>query len=318
MRAVRLRALASVAIGLALALSSSACSPYRFDRQVGAFATGVEELRGALLGGVAALRADQAALRRLELAAARPRLAVAGGCSADPETTTAHCRLTAVGTEPESDPWEARLPRARLVADALADYAAALDALTRAADRAQFDGAASQVQVQVKALAAASGQPAAMAAPILFSAGLWVWGQALDAERMATLRWAVRQASTSVPVLAEALGDGLVLIRGQRMTALRRTASELLREEGVGGRTAWLSRYDGAAPVTAALDQVRRSAPREPVADLIKAHDALVRAVEDPRASAADLADAAARFAARARMTRENLAALPAREAGGR
>src|SRR5260370_37647630 len=93
---------------------------------------------------------------------------------------------------------------------ALDNYTAALTAITKAQDRADFDNAAAKVSAAVGALAqSAPGPYGAAAAPVAkasTNAVLWLVGQDLDYRRLHELQNATRIACEPMHVLANALG----------------------------------------------------------------------------------------------------------------
>jgi hypothetical protein len=99
----------------------------------------------------------------------------------------------------------------------LDNYTAALAAITKAQDRADFDNAAAKVSAAVGALAqSAPGPYGAAAAPIAkasTNAVLWLIGQDLDYRRLHELQNATGVACEPMHVLADALG---VVLEEQR------------------------------------------------------------------------------------------------------
>ena len=99
---------------------------------------------------------------------------------------------------------------------ALDNYTAALAAVTKAQDRADFDTAAGKLSAAVGGLAQSAGPYGAAAAPIAKASvniALWFVGEALDDQRLEELRIATRAACEPVHVVTDALG---LLLENQR------------------------------------------------------------------------------------------------------
>jgi hypothetical protein len=180
---------------------------------------------------------------------------------------------------------------------ALDNYTAALAAITKAADRADFDNAAAELSTSVGGLtqsAAAASGVATAAAPVVGSiakassnAVLWLVGQGLDYQRLEELRTATGAACEPIHVLAAALGVLLEEQRGNRLDGLftllvlRIQALNAAQATPHIADSAYGALIDKAQAAADAFETVRASNPQATAQALRTAHDALVVAVRN-------------------------------------
>jgi hypothetical protein len=189
-----------------------------------------------------------------------------------------------------SDKHPPPLQRADLLR-ALDNYTAALAAITKAQDRADFDNAAAKVSAAVGALAqSAPGPYGAAAAPVAkasTNAVLWLVGQDLDYRRLHELQNATGVACEPMHVLADALG---VVLEEQRDARLRGLFVLLVRKTQALNRAraaprvtdqAYGAAIDDAEAAADAFQTVRATNPHATARALSDAHDELVMAVRN-------------------------------------
>jgi hypothetical protein len=273
------------------------CSPYDFSPEVGAFAAGVDRLSNGFASGYTALASDRAAFVRLELTRERARVAIASSCFAppsQPRQDPAPCTLYRLGGAPPAPSGIERLhDRTMSLLAALQGYAHALAAVTNAADRAAYDAAVAQLASTVGALAQGAGPAGAGAgtvAPAAINLIGWLAGTALDQQRFESLKAGVTAAGTPLPngeipidFVATAAGDGLYALSKERQAILIAEANALTRRIGPSlTDAAYREELSNAQGVLAALAALRHADPRAATAGLVKAHAALVAAVDDP------------------------------------
>jgi hypothetical protein len=173
---------------------------------------------------------------------------------------------------------------------ALDNYTAALAAVTKAQDRADFNTAAGKVSAAVGGLAQAAGPYGAAAAPIAKASvniALWFVGEALDYQRLEELRIATSAACEPIHVVTDALGLLLENQRGTRLGGLDEWLNDMLQAANKAQRARGVSdqivgtAIDNAQAAAAAFEAVRVSNPRATLQALSDAHDALVVAVRD-------------------------------------
>jgi hypothetical protein len=172
----------------------------------------------------------------------------------------------------------------------LDNYIAALAAVTKAQDRAEFDNAAAKVSAAVGGLAQSAPPPLLRGCPgskASSNLALWLVGQDLDYRRLQELQSATRAACEPIHVLTKALG---VVLEGQRRIRLRGLHGLLaLKIEAVNiarttphvtGET-YGAAMDDAQAVADAFQTVRATDPQATAQALSDAHDALVVAVRN-------------------------------------
>jgi hypothetical protein len=210
-----------------------------------------------------------------------------------------------------SDPaLEALRPKTLDDLNVLANYARALQAVTNAADRAAFDSAAARLNASVTALGKAAG-PQGAAASVAFSAGFnifaWVLGQALDQERFDTLKQDVNLAAGPVQSIAKGLSTELDLVSETRQQILTDTVKALIEPLKPGYKN-YMAREATASQTKAVLIQLKQTKPSQVTDALIKAHDSLRDAINDPKGNFSNFATAVGKFADLAEALKSSLA----------
>jgi hypothetical protein len=172
----------------------------------------------------------------------------------------------------------------------LNNYTAALAAVTKAQDRADFDTAAGKLSAAVGGLAQSAGPYGAAAAPIAKASvniALWFAGQALDYQRLEELRIATRAACEPIHVVTDALGLALDDQRRLRLSGLDEWSVDMVRTANVARTTPHVSdqtlgaAIDNAQAALAAFETVRVANPTATIRALSDAHDALLVAVRN-------------------------------------
>jgi hypothetical protein len=174
---------------------------------------------------------------------------------------------------------------------ALDNYTAALAAITKAQDRADFDNAAAEVSAAVGTLAQSVPSPyGAAAAPVAkasTNAVLWLVGQDLDYRRLHELQNATRVACEPMHVLADALGVVLEEQRDARLRGLfvllvrKAQALNMARATPRVTDQAYGAAIDDAEAAADAFEAVRITDPHATARALRDAHDNLVVAVRN-------------------------------------
>jgi hypothetical protein len=299
----------------------AACSPYSFSQEVGDFSAGVDQLSIGFTRGFSALAADRAAKTQLELTGSRARVHVASACLDPGKPRTAPCELHALGTPaPTLSEVEQLRGETMSAVAALRNYAHALAAVTNAADRAAYDAAVAQLSGSVGALAKnadAAAPGASIVAPAAVNLAGLVVGTALDQQRFESLKAGVTAAGTApaggdspVATVAKTLGGGLVALSLARQTVLIDEAKILEgRLDPSLSDTDYQQRLSNAQAVVAVLDSLRQADPTAATDALVRAHDALLAAVHDPRRNYASLLQAVSDFADQAAALQAALAA---------
>ena len=303
----------------------AACSPYSFPKEVAAIGMGVDQLSDGYAAGFAGLAADRAATVQLDLTGSRAKVAMASSClAAKPQNDQVPCELFRFGgPAPALSGIELKRGQTMAVLDVLKGYAHALVAVTNAADRAAYDTAVAQLSGAVGALArnADSVAPGASAvAPAAVDLAGWLVGTALDQQRFDSLRAGVTAAGTPgangrspIATVATTLGSGLVALSQARQAVLVKEANMLVDRLGPSlDDAAYRQGLSDAQAVVAALDGLRQADPAAAAAGLVRAHDALVAAVNDPSRNYPALLEAVGDFADRAAALQAALGATAA------
>jgi hypothetical protein len=312
----------------ALLVGLTACSPYNFSSEVGAFSTGVDQLSDGFNSGYAALAADRAALAQLQLTSDRARVAIPKSCFAIPGKSSQNevpCALYRSGDSPPalSEVEQARNKTTALLA-ALRDYARALVAVTNAADRAAYDAAVGQLASAVGTITKDAGpQGAAIStvAPAAVNLTGWAVGAALDQQRLESLKTGVDAVgrplsdgkTIPIDVVAREAGAGLFALALAQREVLVSELNTLTRPLGPSlTDAAYRQRLGDAEAVAAVLDRLRQTDPTATASALIDAHKALVAAVDDPNRDYSSLVEAVNDFADQAAALHAALSATPA------
>jgi hypothetical protein len=279
---------AAMAAIVAVCLGSS-CSPYVYKNEVQGFAAGVNALDEGYEAGLQALADRRVAANNAKWLNNKPAVVLSNGClptsSPNPQPCGVVDPFGDLPDETTAGPGEVESAAAeqRQHVRALADYAAALDALTRAEDREAFNNAAATLEQSVDGLAGrlAPGAPSLGPLVSLFS---FVTGTYLDQRRFVALRSAVDEVD---PLLHE-LRDPLVIA----FEEMARAQQQYLLNEGnkVGerlgpevGDQVYAANLRDLERIAAAADKLAHSAPQAAVDDMIAAHGELRRALNEGR-----------------------------------
>lgn len=171
-------------------------------------------------------------------------------------------------------------------------YLQGLAALTKASDRADLDAAAGKVSAALgtfaTTLGAATGGGAGAAAGKAVSTAadgiLWLFGEALDAQRLATLRQATQAACRPIHTVAAALAAVLQVQRKNRIDQLAGIIRLRLRPlNAPSAHSLSVERYrallDEAFAATDAFEALRETDPDAVSSALSESHDELVLAI---------------------------------------
>lgn len=303
----------------------SSCSPYPYSDSSQTLSTKSASLGTFYEAADRRIAAEQRLNHRLEWGFTRPVLDFGPGCevyatqmaSCDliekgqvpavavtpmPETAPNKpvenvCRvnIASVGTPTRGTVKELKPLQRSDVLGSLKAYTAALVAITRAQDRADFDTAAGKVSAAVGGLvqsAALASGTAAAAAPLAgelakasTDVALWLIGQALDYQRLEELRTATETACEPINALAVALGFMLEEQRGNELQELRRQLSWNVRTVNqlrVRGNAQSYGAAIDAAEASADSFQGIRATDLDALANALReAHDKLVLAVRN-------------------------------------
>lgn len=319
--------------------AQSACSPYVFSGNVQTFSTKMTLIDASYQDNAQKIIAERHLANRTQWVHDRSVLLTGPGCDFD-AANSLPCDLMAKGapvrtvrtaaksepTAPPADVCETitDLPPAQTTVPdqhppplqrtdllrALDNYTAALAAITKAQDRADFDNAAAAVSAAVGALAqSAPGPYGAAAAPVAkasTNAILWLVGQDLDYRRLHELQNATGIACEPMHVLADALGAVLEEQRDARLRGLfvllvqKTRALNLARTTPRVTDQAYGAAIDDAEAAADAFQAVRATDPHATARALRDAHDQLVVAVRNNNGEFAALVASLQTFSQRA------------------
>jgi hypothetical protein len=173
----------------------------------------------------------------------------------------------------------------------LDNYTAALAAVAKAQDRADFDTATGKLSAAVGVLAQSGGPYGAAAAPVAKASvniALWFVGEALDYQRLEALRNSTRAACQPIHVVTDALG---LALDDQRLKLLgldyKWLNNDMVRKYNVDRANPHATDQtlgtdiDNAQAAVAKFETVRVSNPTATMRALSDAHDALVVALRN-------------------------------------
>jgi hypothetical protein len=318
----RLRA-TSVLAALAVSGALAACSPYVFSDDTQAFSKAMASIDASYKNSNQQIEAERQQVNRVKWIRDRAPLKRGPGCTSsttdpkpceivrrDATPEVASTRPKAPAPKPTEDVCKTdtavdhvaiegrakgptKLERASLL-KAVDDYIAALAAVSKAQDRADFDNAAAKVSAAVGSLAqtAASFTPAAAGAGAAgavakasTNAALWLVGQGLDYQRLQQLKLSTEAACEPIHVVSGAIGVVLDEQRGNRLDGLYELIElKIQAVNRLGARAtdqAYGAAIDDAVAAANSYQAVRASNPGEAAQALSDAHDALVVAVRN-------------------------------------
>jgi hypothetical protein len=294
----------------------TACSPYNFSPEVTGFSSGVDKVAQGFAATDTALATDRETEVELKLTDTRARVVKSPSCevpvSKGVAGSAAPCELYRQGgTATQPSAVEIRLVKTRAALMALQNYARALAAVTNAADRSAFDAAVGKLGSSLGAMAAAAG-PQGAAAGKGVTAGFdmigWLVGEELDDQRFDALKQAVNAVGTApdggetaMKVVTNAIGQGLVLARDTRLTSLNEELDIDMARLGPGlGDAAYTQRLANSEALANSIEALRTADPAGTAAQINTAHEALVKAVNDPSRELPSLLTALEQFTGKA------------------
>jgi hypothetical protein len=278
-----------------LFLAITACSPYNFQKEVTAVSTSVSQLSDGFTTGYTQLAADRAAQLDLTLTSTRSKVVMSSSCLVPVSPTNQNpCTIYQFrGAAPALTTIEQKRAQTMAALSVVQGYAQALSAVTNATDRATYDSAVGQLSSAVGTLAKAAG-PVAPELSTIAPAGVnlvgWLVGTALDEQRLDSLKAGVTAASTPLPngavpfdYVVSVLGDGLFALSQQRQAVLIAEENILIDRLGPSlNEAAYTQGLSSAHAVVSVLDGLRQANPTAATAALVKAHQALLAALNDP------------------------------------
>ncbi len=282
----------------------SACSPYAYHQEVAGFGTGVDAMVASYRAGEQAVDGIMLQQQQAADAMARTRLLLLPGCDqTEPSGTPPRlpdCAVVAFGAHAVPGPTavQQNLADAAPAFNALKAYAAALTAVTAAADQTALTQAMQSLATASGGLArTASGLAGAIAtakpeaapggslagrAASLIGQGVTLY---LDHRRLAALRNTVPATDPIVQVLGQTLQAALADIRAQQLLQLGlelRSAAEPLEVAAVGklSTAGYRSKLAVLQARIAAFNQARTADPAATTFAMVNAHHQLTLALQ--------------------------------------
>lgn len=310
-------------------VSLGACSPYSFQKEITSFSSSVDHLSNGFTNGFAAIVSDRQAKLQLDLTTARSKVSMTSSCLAAPSDLGPNappCEVFPTGSTPPSlSDVEKTRKQTTAVLSALKDYGDALAAVTNAADRTAFNNAVAQLSGSVGALAKTAdvvAPGASTIAPVTVDLIGWLFGTALDQQRFDSLKAAVNAVGTApshgqspMNVVATTMGAGLYALSQARQAILIAEVQELSGQlRPALSNSAYQQGLTNTQSVLVVLDGLRQANPTAAAQALVKAHDALVAAVNDPSRNYASLITAVGDFADQASALETAITATTASE----
>lgn len=323
----------------------SACSPYAYSDHTQKLSTAMAAIDTAYQQNAQQIIADRKLQSRLSWVAEKSPLVLTPGCVdttgtartgpcevvpegekvsvIDPPSKSAPAASTGDVCEVVARPASTPAPEAAKVAapltsaalvKALDDYAAALAALTKAQDRADFDSAADKLSAAVGGLAGPTAGPLAKASSSML---LWLVGQDLDYRRLRELRIATAAACEPIHTLEGPLERALVTQRHARLLVLGNILvldMQAVKHARANPRVTdyeYDAAIEKAQAAADAFEAERATDPQATAQALSKVHDELVVAVRSNNGQFKELITALEDFTAKAKDLAATAAAKP-------
>lgn len=322
---------------IAAAALSGCSSPFVNQKDITSFSSSTTTVADAVTQGLTNIDQDQDSADLAAIVAGRTGVDISPVCGSPINVSPGPCKLLPHGL-PSSRPIRADFPEKKLRQDLgiLKAYADGLAAVTNAQDRKDYDAAASQLAASVGALASTLGTfspvgaAAAAALPAVVKFTTWTIGENLEQARFDTLKSALNAVGTPAPgttrspiqIFAdEVTTKALTAIQSARIELLNRQINS--RGDRINSDLALfgpsqisIERYD--TPMTAlastktTLNTVRTVDPASVSGSMVKAHDELVKAVNDPTTQYPSLLNSITAFADQADAVRQAFGPKPA------
>ena len=276
-----------------------ACSPYVYNQEITGFSSGVDAVVSSYQTGQQAVDAIILQKQQEAVIAARTRLILLPGCDQrDPTGTPPElpdCAVVPFGTTTAPPPTtvQKNLTDAAPAFNALKAYAAALAAVTTAADDTALNQATQSLTTATSGLATAVAKlaPAASPAKSLVSPVGSVIGQAitifLDQRRYAALRNTVPTVDPAVQTLGMTVEAALLDIRAQQLAQLERDLHSDAEPIEIAASVSKLSPGDYQSKLATlqskvtAFNQARAADPTATITAMVNAHHQLALALQN-------------------------------------
>jgi hypothetical protein len=283
---------------IALATSAAACSPYNFASQLTDFDNSVNALTTSVTSGHDQLVQDNNTSRRFDLIYNQRPVALSPTCTPGSVTSGKDdppCTVFRVGGSPVASDPEPIDPRLAATVKGLKDYTAALAAITKASDRADFDAAVAKAAASVKGLLGTvpgMGSAAGSVGEAAINVFGWLVGTGFDIQRFETLKKFANYVDQSVDsdgaksmdVISAYLGTSIATLVADRRNTLYPEAQAIRRTliPGIGPET-YRARLADLESITATMDGLRQVDPITTAKGLAIAHKALVDAINSAK-----------------------------------
>ncbi len=294
MRAIPVRTFTAIVAACLLA----SCSPYVYKQEISAFNNGVDAVTASYETGRQSIADTIAQDQQQAFVSGRAKLDLLDGCDeVDPSGNPPKLSPCAVTRFPATNPpappaVETALANAAPAFEALKNYAAALNAITNAADDAQLTAATQSLTSSVDRLTTAAATLSSGPAPpqSVINASSGVVDQLLtvylDSRRYEVLRNTVPAVDSSIATLAQTVKAALLAIRAQQLVRLQRemhAAQAPLQSATVGKLSA--AEYQNDLAIlqikVVAFNQLRVIDPQVAVNGLVDAHHQLAQALQN-------------------------------------
>jgi hypothetical protein len=292
----------------------SGCSPYVYNQEITSFGNGVAAIVSTYQTGEQAIDSSVTQQALASDATARSRLMLLPGCSQmNPSGTPPKlpdCAVVTFGatTAPTPSPVQKNLADAAPAFNALKSYAAALTAVTNAADDTALKTATQGLTTAASGLAGAVAKidPDAKAAGSLVTPVGSLIGQGisiyLDQRRYAVLKATVPAMDSNVAVLGQTVEAALLDIRAQQLAQLETDLLDKvqpLKLQTVGklSESDYQSKLAALETQVAAFNLARATDPATTVTAMVNAHHQLSQALQADTGQATAVLTAAESFA---------------------
>ena len=302
---------------LAAGLAISACTPARFAKVTESYANSTADVSKAWNSAMELYASEEMALRNRQLFDRHLVPVFAPSCergtvveSPDGARLRA-CGLAARNEELASpgDVWREGKAAGEIL-KAFSEYAKGLQELTSAESRKEIDTATDTIAAGLAGALTAALQPElAAAAAAAVKLGGFAYGEAFDAKQYHKLQKAVEQGQKSLPVLAKVLGHAFEDVASARIAA----AGGLGRRYAAAARPGspgYADNFAKAADQAAVVESIQRANARAALDEMLKAHAALAKALEEDKGDTLAVLKAMGEFASRADAMRKAIEGL--------
>jgi len=290
----------AVKVTFCLVIATAGCSPYVYENELASFSNSTN----AIASTVDEIRAElneqpgnDAFWQVYSQPDARVELSPTACANVNPKPTE-RCALRVAAKDVRLAPLPTAVLSSLEQLKGLSGYAAALAAVANAKDRADFDAASAKLATNLATfIGLASGGSGSIVSPVL-QAGLSIQALSFDRARLKQLQKSVAAVDARLPAASPRLSAALIFLRNERIKAVFKRMT--LVEDAIEKATTTAERamlvrelQSGAAEIA----KLQSQDPKRTVDAMVKAHNTLAKALEQPKPNLATIAKELSAFA---------------------